>query len=136
MTSFPDLVCFKTNALRLHDIIALGKSENRARGEYGTTVKTQTRKTINAKFVPHMNTLGPAERVDYSSLVTCGRGQSFAIGRLNEPRNVLIFTTRILPSDPWCTSVMTAVGHCSGVLSSFRSTTPPGLRLGVGFSQR
>jgi hypothetical protein len=28
MTLFSDLVCFKTNALRLHDIIAWGKSEN------------------------------------------------------------------------------------------------------------
>jgi hypothetical protein len=42
---------------------------------------------------------------------TCGKEQIFAIGRLNVPFSVLTVTTRILPSAPGWTSVMTAVGQ-------------------------
>ena len=38
------------------------------------------------------------------------------MGRLNVPLEVLIVTTRILPSAPGWTSLMTAVGQWSGVV--------------------
>jgi hypothetical protein len=56
----------------------------------------------------------------------------FYIGPLNVPLVVLTVTTRMLPSGPECSSVMTATGHCNGVvMSSFKRITSPDLKLGV-----
>jgi len=66
----------------------------------------------------------------YNSFLLCGRGQIFAMGRLNVPLGVLTVTTRILPFAPGWTSLMTAVGQWSGgVLSSLRITGSPGWML-------
>jgi hypothetical protein len=57
-----------------------------------------------------MYILPPPNRRAYSSKLTCGNGQIFAVGRLKVPLVVLRVTTSTMPLGPGWTSAMTAMG--------------------------
>jgi len=68
---------------------------------------------------------------------TRGKGQILVMGRLKFPLGVLSVTTRMMPSFPGCTSVITAVGQWSGVvLSSLSRMRSPGCRFGTVLCHR